>query len=817
MLPVRRRGCFFLLSRYRRRRPRPAGVESRSSARLYPPTRLRLGRLWLLLLLALLLPREIQASEDLVARLFNLQAAGTDASQLSLSASALPDAVSDRLSAYSLQWGDLSGLMQRALLWDTGYVFASATSSVSSSADNGVSLVRVYTACSHSMSDLLPEVQELSTLADSADNSSSSATSCDLLACGLINHFLPSSCPTTRVLPLTRCAVYASDMSGQEQFPGVFWAEDGRSSAVPEPVLRRHTPVATAADQTLFAVHLTALSFTGTESCLPNGEFILPCRGIADDVEISSSSSASVSSSGNSSSSGEEIDLCTAAPGATMTAWLELTAVPSPSTFSTTATVLLCVALGLCVALAVAVWWLCRSRAWIREAHDRVLLEGSWDDGCWSPTSHLLGAPLAPSIATAGATDEERLTPMEVFFGARPRSRRAPGIQGTSALVATTRAEITLSNDQLCRKSTILRAFVSDPAIVTKRISFAQLHFLRLLAKGGSGEVWLGQYEARYVAMKCLLPAKREDPEALEQFAEEIRLASVLAHPRIVAFCGVAWQSLLHLCAVTEFMARGDLESLLAQPAAQKELSWNKEKLALSSDIAEALVYLHSLVPVVIHRDLKSKNVLLDRRLRAKLSDFGLSRERSVEDTMTNGIGTILWSAPEVLEGKRYDEKSDLFSFGVVLSEIDTCALPYGFSRHARMRSMQVVHLVAEGKLLPSFRDDCPAEIRSLAQRCLSLDPTARPTAMEVAFELRATIAPLLLLQPTLVSPGDDSTSSIAASTAVSPVPRPLAASTIHEGDESASPLHAATLPIPTQYAGEDAIEETTKKTQPER
>ncbi|KAG2921182.1 hypothetical protein PC117_g16311 [Phytophthora cactorum] len=64
------------------------------------------------------------------------------------------------------------------------------------------------------------------------------------------------------------------------------------------------------------------------------------------------------------------------------------------------------------------------------------------------------------------------------------------------------------------------------------------------------------------------------------------------------------------------------------------------------------------------------------------------------------------------------------------------------------MRSMQIVHLVSEGKLLPNFRDDCPPAIRDLAQRCLSLDPAARPTAMEVAFELRSTIAPQLLQQP---------------------------------------------------------------------
>ncbi|CAI5715984.1 unnamed protein product [Hyaloperonospora brassicae] len=739
-MPRRRRSAFSPLSHARR-----------------PPDRIPLLRLTCLALCF----ASCSAAGDLVTRLYGLEKTGSSVSKLSLSPSDLPSAVANRLSSHSLVWTDVSGFMQRALLWDSGFVFAPAVGNVSQPSSlrraQNKTLVQIYTACGKGMGDLLPRVAEVKTLA-----ANRSAGDCGVDNCGSIGHFLAATCPATQVLPLTRCAVYASAMEDQEQVTGVLWAEDGCSTNVPEPVLRRHTAVETAANRSLFAVHLSNAVFTGAESCQPYTDFILPCRGMADDERAvrSSEGLSFIDDSG----SFAKADLCPASHGALMDAWLKMESAPSAQSFPTLAIGLLAASVLVVVALIVSVCWLNRSRARLQNAYDQVMLERSWDDDCWSPDSHLMGGPLGSSGGVAG---EERLTPMEVFFGAQLRNRRSPGKRGTAALVATTRDEIMLSNDQLCRESTILRAFVSDPAIVTKRISFAQLHFLRLLAKGGSGEVWLGQYETRYVAMKCLLPAKREDPEALERFAEEIRMASLLAHPRIVAFCGVAWQSLLHLCAVTEYMPRGDLESLLANPVARRKLSWSREKLALSSDIVEALVYLHSLESIVIHRDLKSKNVLLDRRLRAKLSDFGLSREQSIEDTMTNGIGTILWSAPEVLEGKRYDEKSDLFSFGVVLSEIDTCALPYGFSRHAKMRSMQIVHLVSEGKLLPSFRDDCPPPIRALAQRCLSLDPAARPTAMEVAFELRSVIAPQLL-QHAVSTGADGATGSVTPST-VSP------------------------------------------------
>ncbi|KAJ8525164.1 hypothetical protein ON010_g15952 [Phytophthora cinnamomi] len=113
-------------------------------------------------------------------------------------------------------------------------------------------------------------------------------------------------------------------MAGQKQFAGVYWAEDGRSSDVPEPVLRRHTPEDTQASDALFAVHLTDASFTGTESCQPHTEFILPCRGVADDVDISSSSGSTAGGSNFT-----EIDLCPASPGAAMNAWLELASTPS--------------------------------------------------------------------------------------------------------------------------------------------------------------------------------------------------------------------------------------------------------------------------------------------------------------------------------------------------------------------------------------------------------------------------------------------------------------------------------------------------------
>ncbi|KAJ8577107.1 hypothetical protein ON010_g2101 [Phytophthora cinnamomi] len=125
------------------------------------------------------------------------------------------------------------------------------------------------------------------------------------------------------------------------------------------------------------------------------------------------------------------------------------------------------------------------------------------------------------------------------------------------------------------------------------------------------------------------------------------------------------------------------------------------------------------------------------------------------------------------------------------------------------MRSMQIVHLVSEGKLLPTFRDDCPPAIRALAQRCLSLDPAARPTAMEVAFELRSSIAPQLLKQP-MPTVADDDTGSIISSASAS---SPRAAHIDIEDGDAGSALPPAPVPLHSKVIAVDA---NTKETQTE-
>ncbi|KNA18110.1 hypothetical protein SOVF_073770 [Spinacia oleracea] len=205
------------------------------------------------------------------------------------------------------------------------------------------------------------------------------------------------------------------------------------------------------------------------------------------------------------------------------------------------------------------------------------------------------------------------------------------------------------------------------------RFSYSELtsmtkSFQRELGKGGFGVVYYGCLkDGMEVAVKMLSGTV----EASEQFTTEVELLMDIRHKNLVSLVGYCEQGPT-LALVYEYMAGGNLKTNLL---ASNSLSW-KSRLQIAIDAAQGLEYLHNgCRPPVVHRDVKTANILLNKNLEAKIADFGLSKifpDESRTHVLTRVMGTPGYLDPQYHQTERLNEKSDVYSFGVVLLELIT-------------------------------------------------------------------------------------------------------------------------------------------------
>ncbi|KAL0393326.1 UNVERIFIED_CONTAM: putative serine/threonine-protein kinase SIS8 [Sesamum radiatum] len=190
----------------------------------------------------------------------------------------------------------------------------------------------------------------------------------------------------------------------------------------------------------------------------------------------------------------------------------------------------------------------------------------------------------------------------------------------------------------------------------------------------------------------------------------EVSLMKRLRHPNILLFMG-AVTSPQRLCIVTEFLPRGSLFRLLQRNTTKLE---RRRRIHMALDIARGMNYLHHLNPPIIHRDLKSSNLLVDRNWTVKVGDFGLSRlKNETYLTTKSGKGTPQWMAPEVLRNDPADEKADVYSFGVILWELVTHKIPWD-----NLNSMQVIGAVGFMNQRLEIPKDVEPEWASIIESC---------------------------------------------------------------------------------------------------
>ncbi|CAN0855386.1 Serine/threonine-protein kinase EDR1 [Linum grandiflorum] len=248
------------------------------------------------------------------------------------------------------------------------------------------------------------------------------------------------------------------------------------------------------------------------------------------------------------------------------------------------------------------------------------------------------------------------------------------------------------------------------------------------IGQGSCGTVYHALWYGSDVGVKVF--SKQEYSEdVIFSFRQEVSLMKRLRHPNVLLFMG-AVTSPQRLCIVTEFLPRGSLFRLLQRNTTK--LDWRR-RVHMAMDIARGMNYLHHYNPPIIHRDLKSSNLLVDKNWTVKVGDFGLSRlKHETYLTTKTGKGTPQWMAPEVLRNEPSDEKSDIYSFGVILWEIATEKIPWD-----TLNSMQVIGAVGFMNQRLEIPKDVDPRWVSIIESCWRSDPSTRPSFQELLDKLR--------------------------------------------------------------------------------
>lgn len=285
-------------------------------------------------------------------------------------------------------------------------------------------------------------------------------------------------------------------------------------------------------------------------------------------------------------------------------------------------------------------------------------------------------------------------------------------------------------------------------------IDLAKLDIRHVIAHGTYGTVYRGGYDGQDVAVKVLdwgedgIATAAETAALRASFRQEVAVWHKLSHPNVTRFIGASMgTSNLKIpakdgtsednnhparacCVVVEYLPGGTLKSYLIRNR-RKKLAF-KVVIQIALDLSRGLSYLHS--KKIVHRDVKTENMLLDAQRNLKIADFGVARvEAQNPRDMTGETGTLGYMAPEVLDGKPYNRKCDVYSFGICLWEVYCCDMPY-----ADLSFAEVSSAVVRQNLRPEIPRCCPSSFINIMKRCWDANPEKRPEMDEVVKLLEA-------------------------------------------------------------------------------
>jgi len=274
----------------------------------------------------------------------------------------------------------------------------------------------------------------------------------------------------------------------------------------------------------------------------------------------------------------------------------------------------------------------------------------------------------------------------------------------------------------------------------------ANIELLERVGQGGIASVFRGRMQSEEVAVKVIDWNKSQmGVKQQRAFDREVAIMPNISHENLVRFVGVtSLEKPFRI--ITEFCAGGCCFELLHQRD-ELELEWAQQH-KMCVDVALAMDYLHKFSPQIIHRELKTMNLLLARPVLkggdvpiVKVSDFGLSRMRDRSDMHRNMnimAEPFTWMAPELYhKGATYDEKVDVFAYGMILFEIACREIPFEEEEPAAVTKLTTSGMRPDLTAVPP---DCPDNFKMLMVDCWAHDAKVRPSFDHVVKALKTAV-----------------------------------------------------------------------------
>ncbi|PIA57615.1 hypothetical protein AQUCO_00600381v1 [Aquilegia coerulea] len=265
-----------------------------------------------------------------------------------------------------------------------------------------------------------------------------------------------------------------------------------------------------------------------------------------------------------------------------------------------------------------------------------------------------------------------------------------------------------------------------------KDVQKATQNFTTILGQGSFGPVYKATMPtSEVVAIKVLASDSKQGER---EFQTEVSLLGRLHHRNLVNLVGYCVDKGQHML-IYEYMSNGSLENLLYKEG-ERVFTW-EERLQVALDISHGIEYLHEgASPPVIHRDLKSANILLDNTMRAKVADFGLSKEVVLDRKNSSLKGTYGYIDPEYMSTNKFTKKSDIYSFGIIIFELITAIHPQqNLMEYVNLASMSPdgVDEILDNQLVGKCSVEEVRLLANIAHKCLHKTPKRRPQIADVS------------------------------------------------------------------------------------